>query len=215
MVTVTLVSGIPRAGKSSFCDAVEASGRGFTHVPLDRYVRPVPAGETLLAWIASPACVAWDVLRAHLAILASGVSCYSPRPDWEGGWRGWVSEGGAVDTGPGRRMEPARVGYLIAGTHAFALPAADHAAMRVFVAAPAAVVAERLTGARVDSAQAHAVIRDRLAPNTGALRRGARTADLVIDGTAERAAQLRRFSDAHAEFLAGPRARGGIAARAV
>ena len=38
MVTPTLLTGIPRAAKSPFCDAVEASGRGFTHLPLDRRI---------------------------------------------------------------------------------------------------------------------------------------------------------------------------------
>lgn len=163
----------------------------------------MPASRALLDWIASPACIAWDHLRSHLAILGSGVPCYSPRPDWERGWRGWLSAGGALDAGPGRRMASARVGYLIAGTHAFAFAAGDHAAMRVFVQTPDEVVAERLAGARLDPAQARAVLRDRLAPNTAAIRRGARTANLVIDGTAERPAQVRRFLDAHAQFVAG------------
>ena len=202
MTTFALISGIPRAGKSSLCDAVEASGTGFTHVPLDRYVRPVPAGYAFLDWIARPACIAWDRLRAHLAILDAGVPCYLPRPDWERGWRAWISEGGALDAGPGRRMEPARVGYLIAGTHAFAFPAGGRVAIRVFVATPDAVVAERLTGERLDPARARTVIRDRLAPNTAAIRRGAEIADLVVDGTADRPAQVRRFLDAHARLVA-------------
>jgi hypothetical protein len=203
MATFTLVSGIPRAGKSSLCDAIEASGAGFTHVPLDRYVRPVPVGHAFLDWIASPACIAWAHLLSHLAILDRGVPCYSPRPDWDGGWRAWTSEGGALDAGPGRRMEPARTGYLIAGTHAFAFPTGGRAALRVFVETPDAVVAERLTGDRVDPARASAVIRDRLAPNTVEIRRGVQTADVVLDGTAERPAQVRRFLDAHTRFVAG------------
>jgi hypothetical protein len=203
MTTFALVSGVPRAGKSSLCDAVEASGAGFTHVPLDRYVRPVPGAHAFLDWIASPTCIDWDRLLAHLAVLEAGVPCYSPRPDWEGGWRGWISDGGPLDAGPGRRMAPARVGYLIAGTHAFAFPAGGRAAIRVFVASPDFVVAERLTGERVDPARARAIVRARLAPNTAAIRRGARNADLVVDGTAERPAQVRRFLDAHARLVPG------------
>jgi hypothetical protein len=197
MPAIILVSGIPRAGKSSLCDAIEASGAGFTHVPLDRYVRPVPMSHAFLDWIADPACIDWPRLRSHLDILRSDAACYSPRPDWENGWRGWRCEGGAIPRGPGRRMEPARSGYLIAGTHAFALGAG----MRVFVRTPDVVVAERLMGARLDAAGAYAVIRDRLAPNLAEIARGAETAHLVIDGTARRRTQLRHLLNAHARYL--------------
>ena len=198
MPGIVLVSGIPRAGKSSLCDAIEASGAGFTHVPLDRYVLPVPSPRTFLDWIASPACIDWDRLRAHLEVLESGLACYSPRPDWEDGWRGWRSEGGAIVDGPGRRMEPARTGYLVAGTHSFEL---REGAMRVFVQTPFEVGAERLTGSRAGAAGARALVLGRLAPNTAGIARGAGRAHLVVDGTAERPAQLRRFMDAHARFL--------------
>jgi uridine kinase len=204
MTTLTLVSGIPRAGKSSLCDAIEASGTGFTHVPLDRYVRPVPAGQAFLDWIASPDCIDWDRVLAHLAILDAGVPCHSPRPDWESGWRSWISEGGALTTGPGRRMEPPRGGYLVAGTHAFAFPAAPRAhraTMQVFVETPDDVVATRLTSRRVAPHEARAVLHSLLAPNTPMIRRAVHAADLVIDGTAARPVQVRRFLDAHARFV--------------
>ena len=117
MATIVLVSGIPRAGKSSLCDAIEASGAGFTHVPLDRYVRPVPPLRTFLDWIATPACIAWDHLRSHIALLEAGVPCYSPRPNWENGWRTWVSGGGALESGPGRRMNPANIDGILGQAH--------------------------------------------------------------------------------------------------
>ena len=202
MATIVLVSGIPRAGKSSLCDAIEASGAGFTHVPLDRYVRPVPPLRTFLDWIATPACIAWDHLRSHIALLEAGVPCYSPRPNWENGWRTWVSDGGALESGPGRRMNPANTGYLIAGTHAFAYPERADGAMRVFVDTPEQVVAERLTGTRVDRLRAHILIRERLAANIDGILGQAHTADCTIIGTMDRKAQLRRFHTCYAQFVA-------------
>ena len=197
LATLTLVTGIPRAGKSSLCDAIEAAGAGFTHVPLDRYVLPVPAGRTFLDWIATPGCIAWDLLLAHLALLASGAVCYSPRPAWEQEWREWLCGGGALADGPGRRMEPATTGYLLAGTHAFHCPAKPRT-LRVLVRTPLDVVAERLTGHRVGRRAARALVRARLAPNTAAILREGRRADLIVDGTADRPSQVRQFLTAHA-----------------
>jgi hypothetical protein len=206
MASLTLVTGVPRAGKSSLCDAIEAGGAGFTHVPLDRYVLPVPAGRTFLDWIARPACIAWDHLSAHLALLEAGVVCYSPRPAWEQDWRAWVSAGGALDSAPGRRMAPAAVGYLLAGTHAFACPLglapALRPTLRVFVRTPLTVIAERLTGERLASTAARRIVRARLAANTAQLLGERRRADLVVDGTAERRAQVQRFLAFHADGAA-------------
>ncbi len=167
-------------------------------MPLDRYVLPVPAGQTFLAWIATPVCIAWDQLITHLALLASGVPCYSPRPAWERDWREWVCAGGALAGGAGRRMEPAAAGYLLAGTHAFACPPQTLPTLRVFVRTPLVVVAERITGRRADRRAARALVRARLSPNTAALLRERRWADVIIDGTADRPAQVRRFLDVHA-----------------
>ena len=192
MSTIVLVTGIPRAGKTSLCNAIESSLRGFTHIPLDRYVRPVPDSVTFLDWIASPSCIAWDTLRMHIALLEAGRPCYSPRPDWENGWTQWLCQGGSIADGLGRRMEPARVGYLIPGTHAFALPDAIEAT-RVYVETPDVVVAERLTHTRVDPAQATRVLSERLARNLEYVRSRLACADLVIDGTADSSGQVARF----------------------
>jgi uridine kinase len=193
MSLYVLVSGIPRAGKSSFCDAVEASGNGFTHIPLDRYVLPVPSSRTFLDWIATPACIAWDHLAAHMEVLESGESCYTPRPNWEAGWRDWISAGGAIKVGLGRLMRPAQIGYLIAGTHAFNFPVQHRDAMRVFVQTPEVVVAERLARVTIDPEKASAFIRERLASNVDAILGQAHTADVIIDGTVERRVQVRNF----------------------
>lgn len=189
-----MVTGIPRAGKSSLCDAIESSSLGFTHIPLDRYVLPVPSSTTFLEWIASPSCIAWDTLRKHVGILEAGMPCYSPRPDWDNGWTQWLCEGGPIAYGRGRRMEPARVGYVIPGTHAFALADTIDAA-RMFVETPDVIVTERLLRVRVDPGRATAILNERLAPNLASIRSQRARANLIIDGTANRSNQVARFSD--------------------
>jgi len=189
---VILVSGIPRAGKSSLCDALEGSDLGLTHVPLDRYVLPIPRGTTFLNWIAQPRCIAWRHLMSHLEILSSGAPCYSPRPDWENGGE-WLSDGGSIPAGPGRLMRPARVAYLIPGTHAFAFPHDELTVARVFVETPDTVVAQRLLGQTLDPAHAAAVLTERLAPNLEEIRAGQASADLVLHGDADRAVQVDQF----------------------
>jgi hypothetical protein len=194
MSEFVLVTGIPRAGKSSLCDAIESSSLGFTHIPLDRYVMPVPSSTTFLEWIASPSCIAWDTLRKHIGLLEAGMWCYSPRPDWDNGWTQWLCEGGRIADGRGRRMEPARVGYVIPGTHAFAFPDAIDAA-RVFVETPDVVVAERLMRSRVDPDRATAILNERLAPNLESIRSQRACAQLVINGAANPSIQVARFRE--------------------
>ena len=172
-------------------------------MPLDRYVLPVPPGQAFLAWIATPACIAWHHLLAHLRVLESGVPCYSPRPAWERDWREWACAGGALTRGAGRRMAPAAVGYLLAGTHAFACPPQRLPTLRVFVQTPLSVVAERLGGHPAPRRAARAFVRARLAPNTAALLRERRRAHTIVDGTADRAVQVRSFLDAHAHAFVG------------
>jgi hypothetical protein len=200
LLNLSLVTGIPRSGKSSLCDAIEASHPGFTHVPLDRYVKPVPESMTFLEWIAHPDCIAWDHLQTHLEILTSGHPCYTPRPDWDNGWKSWLSDGGAIADGPGRRMEPATQGYLLPGTHSFAYPMATASIARVFVDTPDTVVAGRLTGLRHDSTNAALTLKTQLAANLDQIRSQQASANLVIDGTLDRTAQVTRFQEFHAAF---------------
>jgi hypothetical protein len=201
MPRVALISGVPRAGKSSLCDAITERHDGFTHVPLDRYVQPVPRGLTFLEWIATPACIAWDHLLGHIAILESGSPCYTPRPDWDGGWGEWISDGGALTDGPGRRMEPARVGYLIPGTHAFAFPASAGPAVWIFVQAPEHVIAERLSGVAHRGERASQVVREWLGDNPRLILEQEPMAELIIDGTAPRAEQVEQFLSHSASFF--------------
>ena len=201
MPRFALISGVPRAGKSSLCDAITERHAGFTHVPLDKYVIPVPESRSFLDWIATPACIAWDHLGAHLAILESGSHCYTPHPDWKGGRGEWRSDGGAIAHGPGRRMEPARVGYLIPGTHAFAFPASAGPALRVFMETPEEVIAQRLAGTRPRGERAREVIRKWLGANPKLILEQAPLADLFIEGTAGRDEQVKRFLEFYTSFF--------------
>jgi hypothetical protein len=91
---LVLVSGLSRAGKSTFarqfCEAIP----GAQHLPLDHYFLAVPPGLHFLDWVQSPASLDWATLRAHLAQLSSGQSCYTPCLDWEGSGQR-LSDGGA------------------------------------------------------------------------------------------------------------------------
>lgn len=129
MLRYLLISGVPSAGKSTLADRLEHSDAGFTHVPMDHYIRAVPSDTTFRQWVRTPRCVDWALMDAHLEILRSGRVCYSPRPDWSrGGVR--ISEGGPLRDGPGRRMHPSLVGYAIPGTHAFSAPASCKPAVK-------------------------------------------------------------------------------------
>jgi hypothetical protein len=195
-----LIAGVPRAGKSSLGDAIEAAGLGYTHVPLDRYVRPIPSPLTFLEWLRTPACIDWPTLAEHLAILESGRHCFTPRPDWKGGWGEWICAGGHIDHGPGRRMEPASVGYVVPGTHAFACPSQDGQAVRIFLETADDVIAERLRGAPVEPREVHHVLLDRLGSNPAVIEAEAGKADYTMSGTQTPKAQLARFAEITAEF---------------
>jgi len=85
-------------------------------------------------------------------------------------------------------LRPAALGYLVEGTQAFAFR--GEVAARLYVASPDAIVAERLTGVPRTPSAAAEVLRRRLASNLPLLRAQRGEADLVIDGTAPRAAQI-------------------------
>jgi hypothetical protein len=93
-------------------------------------------------------------------------------------------------------MLPAGTAYLLAGTHAFGCPL-PRVTLRVFVRTPLVVVAERLTGQRVARRAARALVRSGLAPNTAAVLREYRRADVIIDGTADRDARVQHFLHAY------------------
>lgn len=98
-------------------------------------------------------------------------------------------------------MEPARIGYLIPGTHAFAFPASAGPAVRIFVQAPEHVIAERFSRVAHHGERASAVVREWLGDNPKLILNQAPLADLIIDGTAARAEQVSRFFGAMASFF--------------
>lgn len=192
---------MPRAGKSSLADAIVERHPGFTHIPLDRYIRPVPQRSSFLDWVATADCIAWSHLLDHIAILESGRTCYTPRPDWTDGRGEWISSGGALPNAPGRRMEPATTGYLIPGTHAFVFPESAGSAVRVFVDTPEHIIAERLSGKPARGPQVATIIHEWLGENSRTILDQASAADLVIDGTVEREIQVRQFVERFRSFF--------------
>ena len=178
---IVLCSGLPSAGKSSFADAIEKSSLALTHVPMDRYIMPVPSGETFLRWVREPSCVDWGLIVSHLKVLFSGRVCFTPKPDWErAGQR--LSKGGPIEHGPGRRMAPSEHGYIIPGTHVFSLPKLNCRHIAVYVDTPDAIIASRLRGAPIGLEMADEVLRDYLNDNPAPIRPLRACADLMIDG---------------------------------
>ncbi len=205
-----LISGVPTAGKSSLSDAIETTQSGFTHIPLDRYIRPVPESHTFLEWVRTPSCIAWDHLREHVRILESGQPCYTPRPDWADGQGKWISAGGRLEDGPGRRMEPADIGYLLPGTHSFTFATDAASAVLLFLDVPDRVVAERLTGKEHDVPRATEIVKERLGTNPDVIRSQASQADLIMPGTWARSKQVSQFLAFFEQFF-GDGAGGGAA----
>ena len=196
---ILLVSGIPRAGKSSFADVVEQSSLGFSHVPIDKYIMPIPSEESFLNWVREPSCIDWDLLLEHLHILFSGQVCFTPKVDWsQSGQR--VSDGGAIEEGPGRKMTPSKYGYVIAGTHAYSLPDIERKRIKAYIDVSDEVIASRLEGRPISFKEAGEIILKHLGDNPEALRPLRSQADLIIDGDMTHGEQLEKFKTYLAEI---------------
>ena len=192
-IMLILVSGLPRAGKSSFAHAVESLQCGYTHVPLDKYILEIPNESSFLSWVDSPQCIDWPLLQTHLQCLVNGQACFTPSPDWDN--RGQRrSSGGTADGG--RLMQPATCGYLLAGCHAFRFPTCPDRIYRVFIHTPHFVLAERLTGFSVVAAKVNDILKQHFSPNWEKIEAYAQEADLVISGTATPPTQVRILFDA-------------------
>ncbi len=186
---LVLISGLPGAGKSSFADVLEAEV-GFTHVPLDRYIKEVPATVTFLDWVATPVCIDWSLWRAHLDLLREGRACFTPSPDWkEGGRR--RCEGGA--DGIGRRMGPSTRGYAVAGCHAFRSADNGGPVFKVFVETPRRTIAERISKAAVSEQEAEPILNRHLSRNWKEIEGYSKEADLVVSGTVSGREQMEKF----------------------
>jgi uridine kinase len=205
-----LVSGLPRAGKSSFAHAAESLQDGYTHVPLDKYILDVPEGLSFLAWVASPQCVDWPLLQTHLQCLADSQPCFTPAPDWNN--RGKRKSAGGSETG-GRLMKPAARGYLLPGCYAFHFPMSHDSIYRVFISTPRSVLAERLTGRPVEEAEAASILNQHLSPNWEKIEAYSQEADLVISGIEAPQAQVQVLLDALRRLDQGRRAKAGFVLR--
>lgn len=185
------IAGLPRSGKSSLADALEALGRDYTHVPLDKYILEVPADRSFLQWVASPQCIDWPLLQAHLQRLAENQPCYTPAPDWQN--RGHRRSAGG-DAPGGRLMHPATRAYLLPGTYAFHFPSPPANSYRLFVRTPHAIIAERLLGHPVPEAEIADILDARLSANWHELEaQSATAAHFVISGVETRERQVERF----------------------
>lgn len=193
---IVLVSGLPRSGKSSFANLLE-SEKGFTHVPLDKYIMEVPSHMTFLDWVASPECIDWKSLESHLNVLHQGSSCITPQPDWnQRGKR--ISHGGLV--GGGRRMNPSQIGFAIPGCHAFRFPNCNDKMFKVFVKTPRKVIAERLSHKPVSDHDVEGILDSSLSPGWQAIEAYVEEANLVISGTDHPVAQVNAFFNEYSSY---------------
>lgn len=190
-----LVSGVARAGKSFFCDALAEARPGFTHVPLDKYIKPVPPELSFSEWFFTPACIDWDLLQTHLEILHAGAPCYTPQGDWNNRGRR-LSAGGPHDTGHGRLMRPASTAYLVPGNHAFYLPAPRAEVFRVFVDTPEEEIARRMLGESIDEKAIRATVEKELIRKRSVIQHRRALADFGLDGTLPPSEQIPLFLDA-------------------
>ena len=140
---LVLVSGLSRAGKSTFARQLCEAIAGAQHLPLDRYFLAVPPGLRFIDWVQSPASIDWATLRAHLVQLSSGQSCYTPCLDWEGSGQR-LSDGGERPHARSVRVAGGAPIYVLPGCHAFAAPRDFMPRYHVFVRTPLALIAERI-----------------------------------------------------------------------
>lgn len=182
---ILLVSGLPRAGKTTLALKYARHNRRCSHLPLDKYIRPIPEAMDFLAWVALPECIDWGLLDEHLRLLASGQPCHPPSPDWSR--RGARRDAGGK-TGHCQPVVPA-AGCIIPGCHTFSFATSGHATSRIFVKTGRDVIAQRLMEGACAGA-AEEVLNARLSANWRDIESWERHADLVISGTSDRAAQL-------------------------
>jgi uridine kinase len=188
---IVLISGLPRSGKSSFADRLEVE-KGFTHVPLDRYIKEVPIGMTFLEWVATPECIDWPLLGVHLDHLGQGNPCFTPLPDWQQGGKR-KSQGGLK--GGGRRMNPALCGYVIPGCHAFRIPGPRESVYKVFIKTPHPTIAERISRRPASEQEVHGILDKHLSKDWRTIETYSEEADLILSGTDDPQSQMRSFVD--------------------
>lgn len=197
-----LVSGMPRVGKTSFADYIDSSDLGLTHVPLDKYFLPTPAGKTFLEWVKWPSCIDWGLLLDHLEILSSGRICFSPSQIWTDGRnsRETLSRGGSNQDSNGRKMVPKERGCLVTGCHSFSLRDTLSNIIKLYVDTPDSVLACRLENRLVLHHEIASVIKDRLGESPMVLGPYKGEADIIVDGTLPHDEQYLQFASDLASF---------------
>ena len=95
-----------------------------------------------------------------------------------------------MEDAPGRRMLPADIAYLLAGTHSFGFAPERGSVAKVFLQVSDRVVAKRLTGEEHDEAGSAEVVRQQLGTNPDLIRSQAALADLRMPGTGDRPRQV-------------------------
>jgi len=189
-----LIAGIPRSGKTTLARAIQASDPGYTHVPVDRYILPVPKGQTFVSWLRTSASIDWPLLESHLGILQAGRACFTPRADWKrDGVR--ISDGGDIEKGPGTKIQPPESGLLIEGSHAFSYPG-EGRCLRIWIHTPLRELARRFLGTPTEPDDPDAVLKEYLGDNPDVLHKYASRADLAIPGTDPVDLQLHAFNRA-------------------
>ena len=190
---LVLISGLPRSGKSTFADAIESGVGGFTHVPLDKYIKEIPAGVSFLEWVDTPGCIDWELLDVHLKFLKAGKECFTPQPDWNARGRR-TSEGGFAPGG--RCMQPAGIAYVIPGCHAFRTAlGSNEKNLKVFMETPHETIAARLAGVASPTDPVEVTFGKYISKNWKTVENYSTEADLIIRGTDDRKSQIERFLD--------------------
>lgn len=177
--SLVLVTGLPRAGKSTLAERLSAFGVGAEHLPLDKYFLPVPEGRRFLDWVQEPTSLDWQVLVQHLRALWSGRDCFTPALDWSGSGRR-LNEGGDVAHPSSRLVRGGAQFYVIPGCFAFEAPV-DVRAFKIFVETPLHVLAERYAGERVSEPEVAATVA-RHCPGHQRLQAYAAVADMTVKG---------------------------------
>lgn len=189
---VIQISGLPGAGKSSFADAVTSLEDGYTHVPLDKYIREVPEEISFLDWVSLPECIDWLLLRTHFQRLNSGMACFTPAPDWRN--RGKRKSDGGSESG-GQLMKPAARGYLLPGCHAFQFREPQCTVFRVFIKTEHSILAQRLAGHPVEADRVEHTLDHHLSSNWREIEAYGDASDLTISGIDQPTLQVRKLLD--------------------
>ena len=161
------MSGLPGAGKKTFAQAIEARDIGYSCLPLERYLMPVPAHTTFMGWVSDFECIDSRRLQLQLGELFAG-QAVTTAPGVE------LAEPARVADCPGVFVTPAALGFIIPGTHAFSVRHDGVETVKVYVEVSDEALASRERSRRG--------LRQTLGPYVDKLESLRQDADLVIRG---------------------------------